>query len=421
MKNRTFGRKIRISIIIFCTINIFVSFIWFHVKLKPFINTLQDTRVEVNNKLNKENFENLNLLIASLDDISSKYKLTYSLSTIDENIKVVDKNTKDILVLNKLIKIKDEVYMVTFYPNYKINIMVVMIEFFAFEIMFVVITFFLMFIIASKKIVRPIDIIINDIKNYKKGIKPVKCELKNEFGTIQNEFIELTDELEEEKKEQSRIISSISHDLKTPLTSIMGYSNLINDEETSLKEIKEYNNKIISKANHMKNLLEAFDDYLINKTNTTLKKKKIKLNDLIKDIKDDYEIELKNKNIKLEIKSTSKSEYLNIDYMKVKRIFSNIISNSVRYIDKDGLIQINISDTKNGVKFKISDNGKGVNEEIIGKIFDPLFTTDNSRKMSGLGLSICREFIELHGGNINAYNNNGLTIEFVIPYDKENA
>ena len=66
----------------------------------------------------------------------------------------------------------------------------------------------------------------------------------------------------------------------------------------------------------------------------------------------------------------------------------------------------------------VSDNGKGVDENILDKIFDPLFTTDNSRKISGLGLSICREFVEMHGGTIKAYNNLGLTIEFTIPKEQ---
>ena len=66
-------------------------------------------------------------------------------------------------------------------------------------------------------------------------------------------------------------------------------------------------------------------------------------------------------------------------------------------------------------KVLIVDDGPGTDEKILDKIFEPLFTTDNSRKISGLGLSICKEFIELHKGSIKAYNNNGLTIKFDLP------
>ena len=108
---------------------------------------------------------------------------------------------------------------------------------------------------------------------------------------------------------------------------------------------------------------------------------------------------------------------------KIKRVFSNIISNSVKYISSEGEIKIELNNNKENITFSISDNGSGVKEEIIDKIFNPLFTTDSSRKNSGLGLSIVKENILLHKGNIKAYNNNngGLTIEFSLPKQKEES
>lgn len=88
-------------------------------------------------------------------------------------------------------------------------------------------------------------------------------------------------------------------------------------------------------------------------------------------------------------------------------------------LNGNGMININIHKEKNNIKFQVSDNGPGVNEKDIDKIFDPLYTTDYSRKIHGLGLSICREFVEMHGGTITAYNNNGLTIEFTLPMTRK--
>ena len=118
------------------------------------------------------------------------------------------------------------------------------------------------------------------------------------------------------------------------------------------------------------------------------------------------------------IESDCIHDVIKIDVKRIRRIISNIIDNSVRYIKTNGIIKINVESIENYYKFTISDNGKGVDENIIHKIFDPLFTTDNSRKTSGLGLSICREFVEMHGGTIKAYNNLGLTIEFTIPKEQ---
>ena len=199
------------------------------------------------------------------------------------------------------------------------------------------------------------------------------------------------------------------------LTSIIGYSDLIKDGNVSKKEIKEYNEIINSKAIHIKNILSDFDDYLINKSNTVLKMDKIYIKDIVKALNDDYRLDLKNDGIKLNIKCKCMNDVLTVDILKLKRIFANIISNSARFLDKNGVINIVITKDSKFFNFRISDNGPGVDDAIIDRIFDPLFTTDKSRKISGLGLSICKEFVLKLGGNIRAYNENGLVIEFNLP------
>ena len=145
----------------------------------------------------------------------------------------------------------------------------------------------------------------------------------------------------------------------------------------------------------------------------------------MKQIELDYKNELELNNIKFEIivDESCKKEIIEINMPKIKRVFSNIISNSVKYISSEGEIKIELNNNKENITFSISDNGSGVKEEIIDKIFNPLFTTDSSRKNSGLGLSIVKENILLHKGNIKAYNNNngGLTIEFSLPKQKEES
>lgn len=280
--------------------------------------------------------------------------------------------------------------------------------------MLVIVLFIIIFMLSRNNIIKPTEKIIEDIRNYKFGKKPKRNEINNEFDLIQNEFVNLTDELEEEKNEQNRIIASISHDIKTPLTSIIGYADLIKDEE-DIKVLKKYNDKIEKKALDIKEILSMFDDYLINYDNNSLKISKVKIKDIVEELNNDYKIELNNNNIKFDVITKLDNEIIEVDILKIKRIFSNLISNSIRYIKEVGKIIIKIEKEKDNIKFIISDNGTGIDEEIINKIFSPFYTTDKSRKISGLGLSICKEFIELHKGSIKAYNNNGLTIEFVIP------
>ena len=271
------------------------------------------------------------------------------------------------------------------------------------------------FVFTRTKFILPIEKIVNDVKSYKFGRKPQKRVLNSELDVVQNEFVNLIDSLEKEREEQNRIISSISHDIKTPLTSIIGYSTLINTGDLKKEEILAYNKKINDKSLHIKNILNTFDDYIINQNNQTLNITQIQFEDLIAYLKDEYELELKNNNIELKVETKLKDEKINVDILKLKRIISNIISNSVRYLGDGGTIAIKINKNYSNYTFIIADDGPGVKDDILDKVFDPLFTTDTSRKISGLGLSICKEFVEMHGGVIKAYNDDGFVIRFTIP------
>lgn len=415
MEENKFSKKVRFSILFITLLNVMIMALWFYTRALPVIPIIENTEEKIIYLIDNKKFVNIDNFILHIERISRKRNVTYKIVNSDGKIiKDREKGIIDIILFNKIVKINNERYIISFYPNYHINFSRILFEYFIIEIISVSIIFIVLLLFASKHIINPINKIIDDIKNYKKGIKPVRKQLNDEFNVIQNEFIDLTEELDDEKKEQTRIISSISHDLKTPLTSIIGYSNLI-DDTNDIKDIKLYNEKIISKANHMKELLNSFDDYLISNTNKKLKKRKISIQNIVADLKNDYEVELNNNNIIFKIIDKTKKCYINIDYEKIRRVFSNIISNSVRYLHDNGVITIQILEKNNLVTFIISDNGPGVDEKNLNKIFEPLFTTDRSRKIFGLGLSICKEFVELHNGNIKAYNDSGLTIEISIP------
>ena len=318
-------------------------------------------------------------------------------------------------LFSDIIEVSDNFYLLSVYMNKNVSTSGMITGLILFQIALVSIIMAFIFIFVRLKLISPVENIVKDIRNYKLGKKPKRSHVNGELGIIQNEFVNLVDSLENEKSEQNRIIASISHDIKTPLTSIIGYSDLIKDGNVSKKEIKEYNEIINSKAIHIKNILSDFDDYLINKSNTVLKMDKIYIKDIVKALNDDYRLDLKNDGIKLNIKCKCMNDVLTVDILKLKRIFANIISNSARFLDKNGVINIVITKDSKFFNFCISDNGPGVDDAIIDRIFDPLFTTDKSRKISGLGLSICKEFVLKLGGNIRAYNENGLIIEFNLP------
>ena len=409
MKKKSISKKILITLIFITTVNIFTLALWFLCNVEPMVNKKRYLKKEIVTKEIKDNYQSFDALIIALDKIKKEKEITFSIEK-----EKINKDKQDLYLFSKKVFIDDEPYIVSAYFYKNMSILRLILELLVLQSILLTICMLLVFLFARDKIIKPVNKIIEAIRNYKFGKKPEAVPLENEFALIQNEFVALVDSLEEEKKEQNRIIASISHDIKTPLTSIIGYSDLIEEDNLTKEEIKKYNQKIYGKALHLKNVLATFDDYLINQKGQKLKLIAIKIKDLVEEIEKDYKLELMNNGVELVIKTNIEKEIIKLDIVKFKRIISNLISNSMRYLNENGCILIEITSDKDNFFFHFKDNGQGVDEKIIDKIFEPLFTTDNSRKISGLGLSICKEFVLMHEGSITGYNDNGFNIDFSI-------
>ena len=420
MKGKALRKKTVFIILFVGIINVFSMFLWFNFKIKPIINMANSIKEEITENELADKYKNEDELLEDIKLIADKYNVLFRVKDISNNDLIdYDSSQNNSLLFSKGVKIDNNLYIINAYIDKRVNTLNVAFELIMFQI--VVVTFFmgLLFLFARSKVIKPTERLIDDIRNYKLGKKPEMVEdVDTEIDLIQNEFVNLVETLEEEKKEQNRIIASISHDIKTPLTSIIGYSNLIEENNLTKQEILNYNKKIYNKSLHIKGLLNTFDEYINNHNNQNLKISEITIKELVDEINNDYKIELENNGINLMIDTKLSKEILKVDVLKLKRIFSNMISNSVRFLKNEGEIRIEITKDKDNYRFVVSDNGPGVDEKIIDKIFEPLFTTDDSRKNSGLGLSICKEFVLMHGGEIKAYNNQGLSIEFTIPTNR---
>lgn len=415
MKNKKIGRQIIIFLIIIAIINSISMVSWFIFRFSPIIQHLDSFKDTVAFELNKE-YSTIEDLKNTLNSIAKNKNIGFRIEDSNKNV-ILEEEKKGIMLFSEITNIDGKTYFVSFISYKSVNISKLIFEGCLFQVFELTISFLLLYLLSRRKIIKPTESIIEDIRNYKFGKKPKRREINNEFDLIQNEFVNLTDKLDDEKMEQNRIIASISHDIKTPLTSIIGYADL-NKDEDNIEILKKYNNKIVEKALHIKDILSTFDDYLVNYDKTPLKITKVSINDIVEELNNDYKIELENNNIKFEIITKLNNEFIEVDILKLKRIFSNLISNSTRYISDDGKITVEILDENDKFKFIVKDNGKGIDKEIIEKVFDPFYTTDKSRKISGLGLSICKEFVEMHKGTIKAYNDNGFVIEFTIPKGK---
>lgn len=268
-------------------------------------------------------------------------------------------------------------------------------------------------------VLRPYKAFYDSMEEYEKTGKIVKRKFRGYVGKVYNRFFELTENLQQNGKNQKRIIASISHDIKTPLTSIMGYSERLSKDNISEEKQKQYLETIYSKAVEIRTLVDEFDEFLGYTASGELEKERIKLSELFEGIKKEYEDELSAYSVKAEFVYEAGNEEIVADRKRLSRVFGNIIGNSVKHFktEKDNIIKISVASNKKEAILTIEDNGEGVKKENLEVIFEPFYTSDKGRKVAGLGLSICREIIESHQGQIYAVASDmgGLAVVIKLP------
>ena len=253
----------------------------------------------------------------------------------------------------------------------------------------------------------------------------LKSKRKDEIGELYNHFSEMEKRLYHAHKEQVNMIAAITHDLKTPLTTINGFMELLTiQKHLSEREKQEYYELIIRKSKHMVDLLDAFtaftkDELMIE----TISMKPVNVQTFLENIAAEYETELSGFDYKLKWKHTfNPNQFIMANEPMLRRVIGNLFSNAVRYGEKKDLNIYMTGYTKGKyVYFQIEDNGLGVPDQEMSSLFHKFFTVDMSRQTdkggTGLGLATCKSIIEHHGGEINAFHSNygGLGIRFNLP------
>lgn len=226
------------------------------------------------------------------------------------------------------------------------------------------------------------------------------------------------------ENENRKLISNITHDLKTPITAIKGYAEGIIDGVADTDEKKEkYIRTIYSKSIELDRLLNELTYYSgIDSNRIPYTFHRIDVGDFFTDCVEEVGMDLDNKDIKLNFENLLQpGTRIIADPIQMRKVINNIIGNSVKYMDKkDGIIDIRLLDAVDSVRVEIEDNGKGIATKDLGNIFERFYRTDASRNSSqggsGIGLSIVKKIIEDHGGYIWATSKEGegTCMHFVI-------
>ncbi len=207
-------------------------------------------------------------------------------------------------------------------------------------------------------------------------------------------------------RELKDAVTNISHDLRTPLTAICGYLELLEKEDKSEKA-KQYLAQITERTEALKALTEELFRYSVITSVSELDYKEIDIVGVLEDSLLSFLGAFEQKGISPNITLTDKAVLRNLDKSALSRIFGNIISNAVKYSDGDFFVSL-----KENGEIIFSNTAAALSSVEVGKLFDRFYTVDLARKSTGLGLSIAKLLTERMGGNIGAeYKNNVLYIK----------
>lgn len=239
------------------------------------------------------------------------------------------------------------------------------------------------------------------------NLPPEMVDVEKKLNHFKTEAIKNERLARENEQKKDELIVYLAHDIKTPLTSMIGYLSLLSEiKDMPQEQRNRYIDIALDKSYRLEDLInELFDVARFNSEKIVLEKEKINLNLMLEQIADDFYPTLKEMNKKINFTSDEKT-ILYADPDKLSRVFNNLIKNAVNYSKENTDIDISILNKENQATVKITNKGKQIPKEKLDKIFEKFYRLDSSRTSktggSGLGLAIAKEIVELHGGRIYA-------------------
>ena len=269
-----------------------------------------------------------------------------------------------------------------------------------------------------------------------------------EFGSLKRIVIVISDRSEERKLQnalsssleiaknanaaKSNFLANMSHDIRTPMNAIVGYSTLLIKDADDKNKIIEIGKKITYSSQHLLSLInDVLDMSKIESGRTSLNSDKVDVSEVINNISEIVLVQTKSKKQSFERKTKGNiPPYIYADKLRLTQILLNLLSNAVKYTEKNGTISLVVEGYGNNgqtchLRFIVSDNGQGMSSEFVEKIFEPFSRETNSMtnkiQGTGLGMSIVKKLLEQMGGNIAVTSQEGKGSNFLITLPLEIA
>ncbi|MCA0173267.1 sensor histidine kinase [Bacillus sp. RAR_GA_16] len=281
------------------------------------------------------------------------------------------------------------------------------------------------FVILMRFVVRPIQNLTEATKKVAVGDFAVRINSKrqDELGDLSRSFDHMAHDLSHLEEMRQEFVANVSHEIQSPLTSIGGYARVLQDNRLGELERKKYLGIIQKETERLSKLSEnLLKMTTLEAENPLLHLRIYSLDEQIREVIVALEAMWAEKSIEVQLEL--KKVKIEADYDQLSQVWINVISNSIRYTESNGVISIEMKEKSGEVIVEVTDTGCGIPEEDQTHVFDRFYKADKARSSnggSGLGLAIVQRIVHLHQGNIMLESKLGIGTKITISLPKEKA
>lgn len=284
----------------------------------------------------------------------------------------------------------------------------------------------IVFLVIADIIVKPLTRLTNAIKELSNGNYNVRVDNvgQDEISKLNQGFNQMARQLAKQDETRQKFISDISHEFQTPLTSIQGFANILKEEYLPKEQRVKYANIILYNSKRLsslaKNMLQLT---LLDREEIELELTNYSLVEQMNRVISTQENQAMEKNIEIVFEMPKKEIFIEGDEQRLEQVWTNIISNAIKYTNEGGLITITMKKNSKDIEISIEDTGIGMSKEVVSHIFERFYREDKARNVegNGLGLAIVKSIVDLHHGKIDILSQVDVGTNFIVrlPIEKQ--
>lgn len=284
----------------------------------------------------------------------------------------------------------------------------------------------IVFLVIADIIVKPLTRLTNAIKELSNGNYNVRVDNvgQDEISKLNQGFNQMAMQLAKQDETRQKFISDISHEFQTPLTSIQGFANILKEEDLPKEQRVKYANIILYNSKRLsslaKNMLQLT---LLDREEIELELTNYSLVEQMNRVISTQENQAMEKNIEIVFEMPKKEIFIEGDEQRLEQVWTNIISNAIKYTNEGGLITITMKKNSKDIEVSIEDTGIGMSKEVVSHIFERFYREDKARNVegNGLGLAIVKSIVDLHHGKIDILSQVDVGTNFIVrlPIEKQ--